>query len=140
MSVLTFLVAFAKMNYFFLLFDFFSKKTICFTHRRGSSIKYVSKICRKSYVSYLWYAHVCTCAYQGVRDVTFFDKFCVRTLSIAPNSVFSDGLMTHLQTVILSIFREESLFDSAANYKTKCVRALISFWSKLSWCLQEKLI
>ena len=40
----------------------------------GSSIKYIGKIFRKTYIS-----NPRTCAYHGVRNVSFFEKFYVYT-------------------------------------------------------------
>ena len=52
----------------------------------------------------------------------FFDKFCVHTFWIAPNSIFPDTLIMHLKVIISRIFREKSWFRLATNYQIKCIR------------------
>ena len=105
LSVLDFLVTFAKMSWVlqfellklqlvaitkaindFFLFDFLSKKTICVTHRKAPSIKYVRKIYRKINIS-LALIRARTCAYQGVKNATFSIK-CTYILYEWPLTLF----------------------------------------------------
>ena len=57
-------------------------RTILVSHM-GSSIQYVPKVFRKTNISNPL-IRTRTCAYQRVRNVSFFRKFCVRTRWLAP--------------------------------------------------------
>ena len=92
---------------------------------KGPSIKYVRKIFRKTSISNPLIC-ICTCAYQGVRKVSFFGKFCVRTYWMTPNEYDFILQALGLRQISLMCIKLISLFVNISQHHSNSTKAYIN--------------